>query len=251
MVQGPYNEMFVMRIWFAGEECDVKCREQVLLAVETLARLHTCMIGLKLSDEEKEFCRQPRLMEKRNKELRRVRTYIRAKKQKSMFEQKFLSQFDFQFAQAEYANDLLMKEAYNHYYETMLESGSMLHGSFTHHSVIVLPEGNMAVTGFDKAMVGIQIFDFYLLFRKMMEKWEWNVALGADMLKAYNHIRPIPKEEYCLLHILLAYPEKFWKVANQYYNNRKSWIPEKNMQKLLQTMEQAEKKEESIKALFL
>jgi hypothetical protein len=70
------------------------------------------------------------------------------------------------------------------------------------------------------------------------------------MLEAYQAIRPVPAEEWQLLHLMLIYPEKFWKVANHYYNNRKSWIPEKNMQKLLQTMEQAKKKEESIKMLF-
>lgn len=126
----------------------------------------------------------------------------------------------------------------------------MLHGSFTHHSVLLLPEGEMAVTGFDKAVTGIQIQDFYLLFRKMMEKWEWDISFGDSMLEAYHRIRPVPQEEQTLLKLMLSYPEKFWKVANQYYNNRKSWIPEKNMQKLLQTMEQAEKKEASINALF-
>ena len=70
------------------------------------------------------------------------------------------------------------------------------------------------------------------------------------MLRAYDCIRPIPAQELTLLKLLLSYPEKFWKVANQYYNNRKSWIPEKNMQKLLQTMEQAEKKSRSIELLF-
>lgn len=253
LVQGPYNETFVMRNWFLGEECNAKCREEILLAVKTLAKLHTCMVGVPLTEEEKAFCVQPKLtemLEKRNKELRRVRTYIRAKKQKSLFEQKFLSQFEFQFSLAEQALERLDKEEYNRYYDEKLREGSMLHGSFTHHSVLVLPQEAMAVTGFDKVTAGIQIFDFYLFFRKMMEKWEWNIALGAEMLSAYDAIRPIPQEEHRLLHILLEYPEKFWKVANQYYNNRKSWIPEKNMQKLLQTMEQAEKKEESIRALF-
>lgn len=253
LVQGPYNETFVMRNWFSGEECNAKCREEVLLAVKTLAKLHTCMVGVPLTEEEKAFCVQPRLtdtLEKRNKELRRVRAYIRSKKQKSQFEQKFLSQFELQFSMAEQAMTFLDKEEYNRYYDEKLHEGSMLHGSFTHHSVIALSQEAMAVTGFDKVTAGIQIFDLYLFFRKMMEKWEWNTALGAEMLSVYDHVRPIPGEEYRLLHILLAYPEKFWKVANQYYNNRKSWIPEKNMQKLLQTMEQAEKKEESIKALF-
>lgn len=253
LVPGPYNEYFIMRDWFLGEECNVKCREHVLQAVETLARLHNGMVGLALSEEEKEFCRQAKLtdtLEKRNKELRRVRTYIRSKKQKNSFEQNFLSQFDKQYAQAERAAGLLSEVAYDEYYEKQLEKGCMLHGNFTHHSVILLPEGTMAVTGFDKAVTGVQIHDFYLLFRKMMEKWEWDVSFGAEMLETYQNIRPIPTEEQRLLHILLVYPEKFWKVANQYYNNRKSWIPEKNMQKLVQTMEQAERKEESIQALF-
>lgn len=253
LVQGPYNEQFVMKNWFRGEECSARCREQVLQAVETLARLHNCLEGLPLSEEEKAFCLQPKLpelFERRNKELRRVRTYIRAKKQKSLFEQNFLVQFDGQFARAEEASELLEKEEYEPYYNFCTTHGSMLHGNFTHHSALVLSESSMAVTGFDKAACGIRIQDFYLLFRKMMEKWDWDVSFGDSMLEMYQRIRPIPKEELHLLYLMLSYPEKFWKVANQYYNNRKSWIPEKNMQKLLQTMEQAEKKEAGIKALF-
>lgn len=253
LVQGPYNEQFVMRNWFYGEECNAKSREQVLKTVETLARLHTCLEGFLLAEEEKEFCQQPKLteqLERRNKELRRVRTYIRSKKQKSVFEQNFLAQFDKQFSLAEKAAEWLKETDYESYYESCIAEGNMLHGNYTHHSVLLLPDGSMAVTGFDKAVSGVRIQDFYLLFRKMMEKWEWDISLGDDMLAAYNRIRPIPKEEQKLLRIMLSYPEKFWKVANQYYNNRKSWIPEKNMQKLLQTMSQAEKKEESITALF-
>lgn len=253
LVQGPYNEQFIMRNWFYGEECDVKDKGHVLETVRTLARLHNCLKGFTLSAEEQNFCLQPKvslLLERRTKELRRVRTYIRSKKQKSMFEQKFLAQFDAQAAKAEEAIALLDISKYDTYYQGRIAESCMLHGDFTHHSVILLPEGGMAVTGFDKAVTGIQIQDFYQLFRKIMEKWDWDVSLGDSMLEAYQSVRPIPEEEWELLQVLLVYPEKFWKVANRYYNNRKSWIPEKNMQKLLQTMEQAKKKEESIKLLF-
>ncbi len=253
LVEGPYSEKFVMRNWFYGEECNAKSREHVLKAAEALAKLHTCLEGFSLTEEEREFCLQPKLtelFERRNKELRRVRTYIRSKKQKNLFEQNFLSQFDTQFMQAESASGLLNQTGYENYYKSRIESGSMLHGNFTHHSVQILPETKVAVTGFDKAAAGIPVQDFYQFFRKMMEKWEWDISLGYDMLEAYNSIRTFPKEELQLLPLMLSYPEKFWKVANQYYNNRKSWIPEKNMQKLLQTMDQAEMKKESIKTLF-
>ena len=253
LAAGPYNEQFVMRNWFRGEECNAQNGEQVIKLAETLARLHCCMDGFSLPEEQKEFCLQPKLtelFERRNRELRRVRTYIRTKKQKSLFEQNFLAQFDAQFALAEQATDLLNREEYESYYNARVLRGSMLHGNFTHHSVLVLPEGEMAVLGFDKVATGIQIQDFYQLFRKMMEKWEWDISLGERLLTAYQKVRPIPREEQQILKLMLSYPEKFWKVANQYYNNRKSWIPEKNMQKLLQTMAQADKKEECIKTLF-
>lgn len=253
LVQGPYNEQFVMRNWFYGEECNAKNREHVIKSVETLARLHTCMKGMELTESEKEFCLQPKLtelLERRNKELRRVRTYVRSKKQKNLFEQNFLAQFDAQFAAAEQATCKLQEADYEEYYTEQVAKGNLLHGNYTHHSVLLLPGNGMAVIGFDKVVTGVQIQDFYLLFRKMMEKWDWDISLGESMLAAYNDIRPIPEVEQWLLGVMLSYPEKFWKVANQYYNNRKSWIPEKNMQKLLQTMEQAEKKEECIQALF-
>ena len=253
LVQGPYNEQFVMKNWFYGEECNALDWKHVIRAVEILAKLHTCLEGFPLTEEEKEFCLQPKLpevLEKRNKELRRVRTYIRSKKQKTYFEQSFLAQFDNQFAEAEQTLQLLDGTEYETYYNRRTGTGSMLHGNFTHHSVLLLNEDTAAVTGFDKAVAGIQIQDFYLLFRKIMEKWDWDVSLGDSMLSAYSRVRRIPQEEFVLLKLMLLYPEKFWKVANQYYNNRKSWIPERNMQKLLQTMEQAEKKSKSIAQLF-
>lgn len=253
LVQGPYNEQFVMKNWFYGEECNSANQQEVLKTVETLANLHNNLNGFLLTEEEKTFCLQqklPEVLERRNRELRRVRTYIRSKKQKSIFEQNFLSQFDTQFMQAEQAEQMLKELPYEEYYQEQIANGCMLHGNFTHHSVLWLPGDQVAVTGFDKAVCGIQIQDFYLLFRKMMEKWEWDVSLGDSMLTTYHYIRSIPEQEWMLLKIMLSYPEKFWKVANQYYNNRKSWIPEKNMQKLLQTMEQAEKKRETIQTLF-
>ena len=39
LVQGPYNEQFVMRNWFYGEECDVKDKEHVLETVKPFRQL--------------------------------------------------------------------------------------------------------------------------------------------------------------------------------------------------------------------
>lgn len=50
-----------------------------------------------------------------------------------------------------------------------------------------------------------------------------------------------------MLYYRLAYPEKFWKIANFYYNSGKAWIPEKYQEKLLKVNRQEQEKKEFLK----
>lgn len=253
LVYGPYHEPFAMRDWFDGEECNARRPEQLLQACGTLARLHNCLAQVELKESERPFCTQPKLnevLERRNRELRRVRSYISEKKQHGSFENLFLAHFYRVYDQAVQAKEALDEAVYLPYYERCVCEGRMFHGNYTHHSVWVQKNGESAVVSFEKAGTGVQIHDFYLLFRKMMEKHDWDTGLGYAMLNAYERVRSIPKQERLLLPVLLKYPEKFWKITNQYYNNRKSWIPQKNMQKLTLTMEQDEQKQTCIRELF-
>ena len=40
------------------------------------------------------------------------------------------------------------------------------------------------------------------------------------------------------LYYLFLYPEKYWKQVNFYFNNSKSWISEKNIEKIKKAVEQ-------------
>ena len=70
------------------------------------------------------------------------------------------------------------------------------------------------------------------------------------MLEHYDKICPITKEEHNILMVMLEFPEKFWKVVNQYYNGNKSWIPDKNIEKLNTVYTQQQKKEAFINKLW-
>ena len=43
------------------------------------------------------------------------------------------------------------------------------------------------------------------------------------MIHAYQEVRPLGDAEFENFCIRLAYPEKFWKLANHYFNSRKTW----------------------------
>ena len=68
--------------------------------------------------------------------------------------------------------------------------------------------------------------------RKMLEKNNWNTGLGMDLICAYDRVRRLTAVELNYLYLYMAYPEKFWKIVNFYYNSRKVWIPGRHMEKL-------------------
>lgn len=92
--------------------------------------------------------------------------------------------------------------------------------------------------------------DLYLLFRKISEKADWSLSLGTKMIEAYERIRPLEDWERRQLACRLAYPDKFWKIVNFYYNSRKSRIPDKTVEKLDILVAQEKSRQRLIQVLF-
>jgi len=269
------NSQYIMKNWFWGEECDLKELSQIEAASANLAKLHCVLQDVEFTDEQMEHNSAPDLMElfdKRNRELKRVRAYIRDKKQKNEFELMYLNYYDTFYEQGVAASKKLLSSEYNAMLAEAIRNRSVCHGNYTYHNIIMLKSkadsitktyvppgwinkqpltvaelgtsfGNIATTSFEKSYIGLQVFDLYQFIRKVMEKNEWDVLYGSNILEAYDHINPLSKEELKLLYILLLHPEKFWKITNFYYNSKKSWVSGRNTQKLNMIGEQNAKKE--------
>ena len=83
-----------------------------------------------------------------------------------------------------------------------------------------------------------------------MEKQGWKERLGDSMLNAYSAISPLEDREIEYLKIRLAYPEKFWKIANSYYHSNKAWISAKSIEKLNTAIAQTREKERFLNHIF-
>lgn len=105
------------------------------------------------------------------------------------------------------------------------------HGNLDHHHVL-LGDRYVAFIEFNKMHLGNQMTDLYHFMRKVMEKQDWDLELGEEMLSAYDRILPLEQSDRHCLYYLFLYPEKYWKQINFYYNARKAWIPVRNMEKI-------------------
>ena len=77
-----------------------------------------------------------------------------------------------------------------------------------------------------------------------------NTGLGIDFVSAYDRVRKLSPKELRYLYLYLAYPEKYWKIANHYYNAHKAWISGRNIEKLERFIAQEEERGHFLEMLF-
>lgn len=241
---------YVLKTWREGRECSNHDIEECTEAVRLLAHLHDSMM---LSPDNIPMAFSPeKEYDKHNKELKRVHKFLRQKGQKTWFEINLLHSFDFFLEQA-LAVTGEWKEYCARAGEALAEgdkqSVSFCHGDYQYHNILKGSDG-WFIVNFEKCQRDDGIRDLYLLLRKLLEKCDWSVSLGAKLLETYNKERPIPAYSWIDLYYRLAYPEKFWKIVNFYYNSGKSWIPGKNQEKLEKLIAQEKEKQHFLDEVF-
>ena len=229
-----------------GAECDTKNRDNMLDAVRKLAELHNIAAGYQ--GEIPEFVRANEnallfLYEKHNRELGKVKNYIRAKKKKNEFEMLFAGQYKRYIEKADLVTRQLQEMKPE---ETVI---GFCHGDYNQHNVIFSRRG-IGVVHFDSFSYQIRVSDLANFMRKMMEKNNWNTGLGMDFIRAYDRGRKLSEQELRYLYLHMAYPEKFWKIANHYYNAHKAWISGRNIEKLQKLIRQENEREQFLEMLF-
>lgn len=218
LVKDPEGYSYILRRWCEGKECGTTNWDDILASVDILARLHNAMnrAGKELPEIfETDEGKLLKTYEKHTRELRTVKNYIRNRKSKSSFEQEFLGLYPKFEAQALEILDGLRAQSGKRGF-------GICHGDFNQHNIVFLNQ-EPAVISFDNLCYDIQVGDLARFMRKILEKNNWNMGLGMEMVRTYGRKKPLSEFENEQLYLRLAYPEKFWKIANHYYNANKAW----------------------------
>ena len=241
--------VYIVKEQLDGRECNYKSEEEILQAFRIMAKLHQAMRDTGEMAHTLPVHYYVEEMEKHTKECKHVRNYLRKLKIKSEFERALLKEYNYFMDQAESIMAQAGQEDQAAYENYIRENGFFCHGDYQYHNVMFM-RNDIAVINLERFAPDSGVRDFYLLFRKISEKTDWSLPLGEKMLAAYESNRSFSPIEWKQLYYRLAYPDKFWKIVNFYYNSKKSWIPDKNMEKLANLVKQEKAKQKLLKALF-
>lgn len=224
---------YILKSLIRGSECSTRRKEEMKEAAGLLAGYH------RLAEEcdmeipgflaggltRTELCR------KHIRQLVQVKNYIKNRRQKNPFDERFAASYPHFIGCAEKALGQL--EA--------LEGGKRLlcHGNYNQHNVLRTAEG-CRIVGFERLAYDSPMADLSTFIRKMLEKNSWKPELGRELVEAYHRCRPISEEERRSLETYLLFPEKFWKIANHYSSSHKAWISTRDVEKLERVIAQEE-----------
>lgn len=248
MVKDEDATSYYLKEYVQGKECNGRDLADCEEALKQLALYHlsACLpqfaeeYGLEafsLTDE----------LEKHNRELRKVRKYLKEKGQKTDFEMVLFQHYDFFH---EKAMKVLEEKRKREEETNPLSQTLFCHGDFQHHNLLF--SGNKTfMINFEKFALDTPARDLSLFFRKIMEKNGWSPVWGKKMLRAYEKNRRLSAREKQDLYYRLSYPEKFWKIVNFYYNSGKAWIPARNLEKLEKLLKQEKEKKQYMEESFM
>lgn len=247
---------YILKTYFEGRECNVRDIKECRQAVKTLAQLHKAShmdVELFPGIGQKAEAGMDKEYEKHNRELRKVRKFLKDKSQKTNFEIFLLKHYDYFFdlalrvTEESQAYTRRRRAAMGEEAKGTEESCIICHGDYQHHNILVTKENRdgregMAVVNFEKCIRDNPVRDLYLFMRKLLEKGNWSIEMGNLLLETYHQERELAQEDYGQLYYRFVYPEKFWKIVNFYYNSGKSWIPGRNLEKMEKLLSQEEDK---------
>ncbi len=237
---------YIVKSYVDGRECRVsEDMEDGKKAMQKLAELHL------LSREFQAECCPAEILrgsmiedyEKHNRELKKVKRFLREKGQKNEFEHFLKQHYEFFLSQALEVTRQMKEEG------IAGTKVTLCHGDFQYHNILFREE-EIWLVNFEKCIWDNRTRDICHFTRKMLEKHNWQQKIGEELLSSYEKVYPLSEPERKQLYYRFSYPEKFWKVVNYYYNSAKAFIPGRYQEKLELLLSQEKQKKEFIKEVI-
>ena len=212
-----YNNMlFILTPWIQGTKCNYDTKEHVLSSMVNLAHMHN--IGRIFNPIEGSAIRKDfqNLSSSINKHFEQLLFCSNlAFKYGDKFSKLFLQQFETNILLAQISVQVSTSINYKNL------SSSLCHLDYVNKNIIFDEHNGLWVIDFDKCCMDYPTHDISYFLRRFLKRdnTKWDLEITTNCLELYERIRPLNLDEYKYILSYLSFPQKFWKISRDYYNN--------------------------------
>lgn len=220
------NDFFIVTEWIEGRRCDYDCDDDIAKAAENLGKMHRLSYGfypiqgsaLRKEDSSwyKTFNRRfVQLLEFNNK----------AFKSRDKFSMAFLDSFEYFHKRAKHSIEILDSIDEDELIYPVNIHNTICHLDYVNKNLIFTDQGSLYVIDFDKSKIDIPVHDIGTFLKRILKRkatsWDYNVLLLT--IENYENERVLSMTELLALFAYLEFPQKYWKISRDYFNDRKDF----------------------------
>lgn len=212
-----FNEMlFILTPWVDGIKCSYDSLEHIISSINNLAFMHKASIGFLPLLGSAERSNYSDIALSFNKHFQHLLFCSNlAFRHGDNFSKIFTSNFDDNFLLAKTSMQVSADINVNNL------TKAICHLDYVNKNIIIDPENKVWVIDFDKCSVDYAAHDISYFFRRLLKRdnTKWDFELLVSCLNNYEKIYILTLDDYKYILAYLAFPQKFWKLSRDYYNN--------------------------------
>lgn len=242
-----YNGMlFILTPWIEGAKCSYDNLEHVRSSSINLAKIHFCshsFTPISGSAKREGFDQIYTSLLKHFEQL--LQCSNNAFKYGDKYSKAFLHYFEDNLILAQTAIQISSS------IQNKNLAKSICHLDYVNKNIIFDENKEIWIIDFDKCKKDYCAHDISYFLRRLLkrDKTKWNLEIGIECLELYDKIRPLSFDEYKYIIAYLAFPQKYWKISRDYYNNIKKCNQNSFVTLLHKSVERADYQIEFIKKL--
>ncbi|WP_010292568.1 CotS family spore coat protein [Clostridium senegalense] len=212
-----YNDMlFILTPWIDGLKCNFNSQYEILLAAETLGKIHSYSKLFQPISESKIKVGCSNLYKSINKHFNNLLVYFNlACRFNDNYSKIYLKSFEINIKSAQLSNYIasLIDESYL--------SKSICHNDYVSKNLILDIDDNVWVIDFDKCKIDYCALDIGYCLRRVLrkEKINWNFTVAMSFFEEYELSSQLTLDDYKYLLSYLSFPQKYWKLSRDYFGN--------------------------------
>lgn len=158
---------------------------------------------------------------KAKEDLLNIKEYILRFRHKLEFDNLFLENVDKHINEIQKSIELLAMCNYNSLLEDFRKR-VLCHNDLAHHNFIV--DGDkIKIIDFDYCMIDTRAVDIANFAMKVIKNSYYDMGKFKTILKAYNSLDNLTKDEIKLIYAILSFPRDFTNISRDYYYKQKKW----------------------------
>ncbi|MCL2840937.1 MAG: hypothetical protein FWE05_09225 [Defluviitaleaceae bacterium] len=230
------RDIFIASRHIAGQELDLNNKNDIALALESLAKFHTAARGI-----WQKGAPAPSLAEafmKQTSALTQVIKQVNRRPRMSDFDMLLIKNAQFYSDLANTALHALNQTNYAALHANALESGHICHNVIKEESLPIFQE-TCYILNLSEATINLQLADLESFIRRYARRSNQAIPIG-QLVELYNKFAPLPSTAIYILHAQLSYPWLFMKLVSQYYSKKRNFTPiaiESRMTEILEVQE--------------